>query len=128
MRIGKTSITFLSLLAVLAFVGVGLAGSGEAHAQGYYAPGPGGPPPNGVYRSGLVVGFAVGGGNMALNCDGCGSLGGLAAEFHIGGMVAPRLALEFDISTIVHPSPTTRAAAHCRRPSARSPCSTGFTG
>jgi hypothetical protein len=89
--------------SLVVFLVMSVAGSREAHAQGHYAGPPPGARPYGVYRSGLVVGFAVGGGSMALNCDSCDSLGGLAAEFHIGGMVAPRLALEFDVSTVVHP-------------------------
>jgi hypothetical protein len=87
-----------------------LAGSvSVANAQ--YPPPPGyGPPPGyypparprGVYRDGLVIGAALGGGTIAASdCPACG--GGLAGEFHIGGMLNPRLAIEFDASTIWHP-------------------------
>jgi hypothetical protein len=58
---------------------------------GYPPPPP--PPPRGVYRSGLVVGFALGGGAITANdCATCGGgAGGL--EGHIGGMLNPRLAV-----------------------------------
>jgi hypothetical protein len=69
-----------------------------AHAQ--YPP-PYGPPPGyygprGVYRNGLVIGFGAGiGGISASDCgDVCGVVG--SGEFHIGGMLNPRLALVAD--------------------------------
>jgi hypothetical protein len=101
------------------FLGLGLAtivllgGSSIAHAQyqapppGYYAPPPGygggyppPPPPRyryHVYREGLVLGFALGGGGITGNCAPgyCG--GAIAGELHIGGMLNPRMALLFDL-------------------------------
>ena len=46
-----------------------------------------------MYRSGLVFGFALGGGAItANNCVNCGGgAGGL--EAHLGGMINPQLAL-----------------------------------
>jgi hypothetical protein len=101
-------------------IGVGIAallvlGSASvAHAQyqspppGYYAPPPGygyppppPPPPPREYRSGLTLGGAIGGGGIsASNCSACG--GGFAFELHIGGMVAPQLAIMADISSVLH--------------------------
>jgi len=99
-------------------IGVGIAAllvlgtASVAHAQyqspppGYYAPPPGygyppPPPPPRVYRSGLTVGAAIGGGGIsASNCGACG--GGFAFELHIGGMVAPQLAIMADISSVLH--------------------------
>jgi hypothetical protein len=104
------------------FFGLGLAtivllgGSSIAHAQyqapppGYYAPPPsygGGypppPPPRYRYRdsrSGLTLGGALGVGTISAdNCGACG--GGLAWEFHIGGMVTPQLAILADLSGVV---------------------------
>jgi hypothetical protein len=75
-------------------------------AQAQYAPGYGPPPgyygpPRGVYRSGLVLGFGIGGGFIsASNCPNCG--GGIAGELHIGGMVNPRLAAMLDIWGVDH--------------------------
>lgn len=58
----------------------------------YYPPPP---PPRGMYRGGLVIGFGIGGGAISAdNCPNCGGAGGL--EFHIGAMVNPRLAVEFE--------------------------------
>jgi hypothetical protein len=84
-----------------------LGSASSAHAQ-YQAPPPGygyppPPPPRrmGMYRDGLVIGFAVGGGDIsASNCPACG--GGFAGEFHIGGMLNPRLALMADFWGIAH--------------------------
>jgi hypothetical protein len=96
-------------------LGIGIAtllvlGSASlAHAQyqapppGYYAPPPGygNPPPpppygRGMYRDGLIVGLGLGiGGLSATDCgDTCGAAGAL--EFHIGGMLNPRMALVGD--------------------------------
>src|SRR6266702_2574538 len=76
--------------------------SSAAAAQPGYYQGP--PPPRhppGLYRDGLVLGFALGAGRAGASCNGCESYGGLAGEFHIGGMIMPQLALEGDFSTIV---------------------------
>lgn len=68
----------------------------------YYPPPPPPPPPRGVYRSGLVYGFSLGIGSFSFaNCgDICGAAG--MGEFHIGGMIAPRLALEGDFWGGIH--------------------------
>jgi hypothetical protein len=83
-----------------------LGATSVAHAQyqpGYYAPPPryGYPPPPprhyGMYRDGLVLGFALGGGGIEGNCaiGYCG--GAVSGEFHIGGMLNPRMALLLDV-------------------------------
>jgi hypothetical protein len=62
----------------------------------YYPPPPPPPPPRGVYRSGLVWGFSLGAGGLSMPDCGqvCGAVG--MGEFHLGGMIAPRLALMGD--------------------------------
>jgi Outer membrane protein beta-barrel domain len=67
----------------------------------YYPPPPP-PPPRGVYRSGLVYGFSLGVGSFSFS--GCGDICGVAGmgEVHIGGMIAPRLALMGDFWGGVH--------------------------
>jgi hypothetical protein len=88
-----------------------LGAASTAHAQyqapppGYYAPPPryGYPPPPpprryGMYREGLVVGFALGGGGIASSGCAPGYCGGaLSGEFHLGGMLNPRMALMGDV-------------------------------
>ncbi len=77
-----------------------LGTAAPAHAQyqpGYYPPPPPPPPPpRGVYRSGLILGAAIGVGGFTYSD--CGDLCGfaLSGELHIGGMIAPRLALMGD--------------------------------
>ena len=61
----------------------------------YYPPPPP-PPPRGVYRSGLVLGFAVGGGSIQASDCGYVCGGAFMGEFHIGGMLNPRLAVMGD--------------------------------
>lgn len=58
--------------------------------------------PRGVYRSGVVFGFSLGvGGISASDCgDVCGFAG--LAELHVGGMVAPNLALMGDFWEGLH--------------------------
>jgi len=77
-----------------------LAGASSAQAQYGYPPPP---PPQGFYRSGLVLGFGVGGGSIS--ADNCGDVcgGGFSGEFHIGGMINPRLALMGDFWGVFHP-------------------------
>ncbi|HET6150020.1 MAG TPA: hypothetical protein VFH68_20940 [Polyangia bacterium] len=90
-------------LASAAIFAVGVGSSSTAHAQygrpRYYAQ-PGYYPP--AYRSGLVAGVGIGfGGISADQCGGdCG--GGLSLEGHIGGMLNPNLALEFDAWAVFH--------------------------
>jgi len=68
----------------------------------YPPPPPPPPPPRGVYRSGLVYGFSLGIGSFSFS--GCGDVCGPAGmgEFHIGGMIAPRLALVGDFWAGIH--------------------------
>jgi opacity protein-like surface antigen len=102
-RLGTRLILGVGIATLLA-----LGSASVAHAQyqapppGYYAPPPryGYPPPpprSGMYREGIVVGFALGGGGISGNCavGYCG--GALSGELHIGGMLNPRLALMFDL-------------------------------
>jgi hypothetical protein len=91
-------------------IGIGLltvfGSMSAAHAQyrgqrPYY----GAPPPvaRGVYRSGLILGFGVGGGSIiADQCGNCG--GGGAWEAHIGGMVNPRLAVMGELWGLARPT------------------------
>lgn len=60
-------------------------------------------PDEGVERDGFVIGFALGGGNMVSDCDNCDAYEGAAFELHVGTMVAPSLALLFDLSSVTHP-------------------------
>jgi hypothetical protein len=101
MKARYTLVVALGALAV-AFLGV----AGTAHAQyaapppyapppGYrpYGYGPPPPPPRTIYRSGLVIGVAIGGGAITANdCSNCGG-GAFGLEGHIGGMINPRLAV-----------------------------------
>jgi hypothetical protein len=103
--IGSTRIGLNALILGIATMAI-VGSASVAHAQyqapppGYYAPPPrysyGYAPPPRVYRSGLVVGVGLGfGGINAHDCgDVCGGAG--AFELHIGGMIAPRVALVGD--------------------------------
>jgi hypothetical protein len=90
-------------------IGIGLVllttfGTISAAQAQYAAPPPYYPPPQprGFYRQGFLVGFGVGGGAItADNCGTCGGAGGL--EFHLGGMLTPRLALMFELWGLAHP-------------------------
>ena len=86
-------------LAFGLFLATLLAGASSAHAQYGYPP----PPPRGFYRGGLLLGFGLGGGSIS--ADACGDVcgGGFSGEFHIGGMVNPRLALMGDFWGVFHP-------------------------
>jgi hypothetical protein len=75
-----------------------LGDASSAQAQYGYPPPP---PPRGFYRSGLLLGFGLGGGSISAEaCAVCG--GGFSGEFHIGGMVNPRLALMGDFWGVFH--------------------------
>jgi hypothetical protein len=110
---------FLASLSTLAFVALAVTTAAPAAAQygpqpgsppppppggGYYQPQPSyypppPPPPPGVQRRGFTIGFSIGGGSFALECDSCNvddRYEGVTAEFHIGGMVTPRIAILFD--------------------------------
>jgi hypothetical protein len=76
-----------------------------APASPYYAPPPPGPgygPQPPVYapapeRQGFLIGFGIGGGEIAAtDCDGCESLGGFAFDFQVGGFISPRMAIMYD--------------------------------
>jgi hypothetical protein len=100
-------IRLLSLLLALPALGItGLVSEPNALAQ-YYGqpPPPPPPPPMGPHRMGFTIGFAIGGGSFAFSCnagESCPSASGPALELHLGGMLAPNLALEFDGSTVIH--------------------------
>jgi hypothetical protein len=102
----KIARTYWIILGITAAVLLG--SSSQASAQYYgrprYYPAPAYYPPSG-YRSGLVLGAGIGFGG--LTADQCGDLcgGGLSLEGHIGGMLNPRLAMLFDIWTVIHPIP-----------------------
>lgn len=51
-----------------------------------------------IERKGLVVGLGAGGGTMT--CDGCNGTSGIAAQFHIGGMLTEKVALVLDGSGV----------------------------
>jgi hypothetical protein len=93
----KTLTIALGLGIVFAAV---LGTAAPAHAQyqpGYYPPPPPPPPPpRGVYRSGLIFGAGLGVGGISMSD--CGNVCGVSglAELHIGGMIAPRVALMGD--------------------------------
>jgi len=88
------------LLTVLGSVSIAEA---QGYPPPYYPPPPPPPPPHGVYRGGLVFGFA--GGVGALHTNNCGDACGVAglAEGHIGGMINPRTAVMFEIWLADHP-------------------------
>ena len=72
------------------------------------APLPGTAPPQeppGIHRSGFIIGFSLGVGSIACSGSGCAgadSVNGLALEIHLGGMVAPNVALMFDGGGVSH--------------------------
>ena len=76
------------LLTILGSASVAQAQYGRRR---YYSP-----PPRGVYRSGVVFGFSLGVGGMS--ASGCGDLCGVSGlgEVHIGGMIAPNVAVMGD--------------------------------
>jgi hypothetical protein len=97
-----------SLLLGIGVVLLTVLGSvSAAQAQGYpppYYPPPPPPPPHGVFRAGLVWGFALGLGAVdSANCppNGCG--GAFAVEGHLGGMISPRAAIMFEAWGADHP-------------------------
>ncbi len=100
----KTLTLALGLGIALATV-LGTASAAQAqYAPGYYPPPPPPPPPpRGVYRSGVIFGGGVGVGGFWYSE--CGDLCGfaLSGELHIGGMIAPRLALMGDFWEGFHP-------------------------
>ncbi len=93
--IHRKSLTLALGLGIVLATVLGTAPAAQAqYAPGYYPPPP--PPPRGVYRGGLVWGFALGVGGQSMPDCGqvCGAVG--MGEFHIGGMIAPRLAVMGD--------------------------------
>jgi hypothetical protein len=77
-----------------------LSTASSAQAQYGYPPPP---PPRGYYRHGFLLGFGVGGGGLSASNCGTPCGGGFAGEFHIGGMVNPRLAIMGDFWGVFHP-------------------------
>lgn len=80
-----------------------LGSASTAQAQYYGRPSPYyARAPRGVYRAGLVFGFSLGiGGISASNCgDVCGFAG--LAEVHLGGMIAPNVAVVGDFWEGLH--------------------------
>ena len=67
---------------------------------GYYAP----PAPEpGIHRRGFLIGFSLGGGTMnCSNCNDSDALSGVALDIHLGGMIAPNLAIMFDGWGVAH--------------------------
>lgn len=100
-----------SLLLGIGVVLLTVVGSASvANAQGYpppyYPPPPPPPPPHGVFRAGIVWGFALGLGDVnsascPYNGSACG--GAFVAEGHLGGMISPRAALMFEGWGADHP-------------------------
>jgi hypothetical protein len=99
--------TLVKLIASLALLVPAIA----AAQPGAYGPPP--PPPPGYYaqpvaapapsteRRGFLIGFSLGGGSIT--CDDCrDSLSGVALDIHLGGMIAPNLALMFDGMGVAH--------------------------
>ena len=79
-----------------------LATSSSAWAQrgGYYPP----PPPvYHAYRQGVTFGAGLGIGAMTADACGPSCGGGVAFEFHLGGMLTPRVGLMFDAFPVIHP-------------------------
>jgi hypothetical protein len=95
-RSNRRTLTLALGLGVAIATVLGTAPAAQAqYAPGYYPPPPP-PPPRGVYRGGIVWGFGLGAGGMSMPDCGqvCGAVG--MGEFHIGGMIAPRLAVMGD--------------------------------
>jgi hypothetical protein len=89
------------LLTVLGSVSVAEA---QGYPPPYYPPPPPPPPPRGVFRAGVVWGFAAGLGAVnESNCltNSCG--GAFALEGHLGGMISPRAAFMFEAWGADHP-------------------------
>ena len=72
--------------------------------SGYPPPPPAQPPePDGIHRSGFIIGFSLGWGSISCSsCPDGDSLSGAAVDIHLGGMLAPNVALMFDGSGIGH--------------------------
>jgi hypothetical protein len=74
-------------LSAVAIVVLGLASTAAAQRSN-----------EGVQRSGFLIGFAIGGGEVS--CDGCDSQSGPAVDIHLGAMVGEKAAVMFDGSGI----------------------------
>jgi hypothetical protein len=83
--------------ALLTLVGSASPAQAQRYRRSYYAQGP-----RGVYRAGVVFGLSLGiGGISASSCgDVCGFSG--LAEVHIGGMIAPNVAVLGDFWEGLH--------------------------
>lgn len=76
----------LTIVALACTLGPAAAASAQPAAQ---AP---------AHRDGMLIGFGIGAGEISCEGDGCNDFreaGGL--DFHIGGMLSPKLALMFDL-------------------------------
>jgi hypothetical protein len=86
-------------MGITALSVLGVASAASAQGRPYYAQ-----PSYGIQRYGLVVGGSIGPGLMGFSdCRNCDSLGTLALQAEIGGMVAPNIALLFDWTGHFHP-------------------------
>ncbi len=88
------------MVLILGSSGAAWAQYGPPPPRPYYAPAPG------IHRMGLVIGGAIGPGAFAFSdCSGndC-SIGALALQLEIGGMVAPNVAVLFDWTGLLHPT------------------------
>jgi hypothetical protein len=78
---------FAAALLALAATGVGAADSQEPRAA---AP---------IHREGFMIGFSLGAGDLGPDpCDGCGL--GVGADFHVGAMASPSLAVMLEIAAV----------------------------
>src|SRR5688500_4268714 len=94
---------WLAMMVLAASVALGARAEAQGYGPGYYS-GPPPPPPRGVIRSGLCFGVGLGLGAISFtDCEDCEVLGGLGLQGHLGGMLAPNLALMFDAATVIHP-------------------------
>jgi len=90
-----------SLLVLLGAVALASLPS-TASAQGYAYPNS--PPPPGIQRYGVVFGGSIGPGAFNFSdCTGCDSLGAVALQLELGGMVAPNIAILGDWTGHLHP-------------------------
>jgi hypothetical protein len=93
MTSGKRLAVALGIGAIVILGSLSTAHAQYAAPPSYFGPGPS----RGMYRSGLVLGFGLGVGSITTddNCVNCGGAAG-GLEFHIGGMLNPRMAVLFE--------------------------------
>lgn len=84
-----------AVVVVAAVIAAAAPARAQGYGPGYYAGPP--PPPPGVVRSGFIAGVGIGGGGFGFtDCEDCDSLGVFALHGHLGGMIAPTVAILFD--------------------------------